>query len=129
VGPGPDETSAAIHHKVAGRPDGGRADIGREDGIVRSRLAEHTREVLRMNGLVSRRAAGEFIEPRTGPSIMGQAVVEVHPVDLHGQFRQQRVYGGTNVTHDAEVEPAATTQILRPDVDLSDLGLGRKNCL
>jgi len=35
VGPGPDETPAAIHHEVAGRPDGGRADIGREDARAR----------------------------------------------------------------------------------------------
>ena len=115
--------------EIARGPDRGRADIGGEDRIVGGLLAEQAREILRVDRLVAGRALGEFVESRAGFLVMRAAGVEMLAVALRLELRQQRLDGGADVTDDAEVELAAAAEILRPDIDLGDFGVGRQKLL
>ena len=61
--------------------------------------------------------------------VMRDAVVEMAPVGLCRQLRQQRRERGADVADEAEIEFAAAAEVLGPDVDLRDLGVGRQELL
>ncbi len=121
---GADQPPPAVHREVARRPDRRRADVEGEDGVLRSRLAERPGDVLRVH-----RAAGladrQGVEAGAGLAVMGEAVVEMSPVGLRPQLRQQRRDRGADIADQAEVDPAMASEASGAQINLRDLGLLR----
>src|SRR5581483_9003261 len=124
-----DHPAATIHFQITRRPDRGRANVEGEDGIITRRLADDSREILRMDRLAARRALGERVESIPRLLVMGDRAIEMPAVGLGLEQRQQRLNGEIDVADQAEVDLAAPAEIVRPDSDLRDLAVGRKELL
>ena len=63
-----EQTALAVHFQVACRPDGWRAYVAGENGIVVREMADLLRQILRVNGFVAR--FGEIVQTLAGIAIV-----------------------------------------------------------
>src|SRR6266436_2991410 len=88
---GTEQTSLAVHGKVASCPDGGRTDIARKNRIIGSQLIHDFRHILGMHRFPARVSHSQFIQPLSGVLIVGDEPLQVTIVFLIIQERQQSV--------------------------------------
>ena len=110
-GPRIDQPPAPVHLQVAGGPDGRRADIGGERGILRCWLADHLAQDIADGSACARAAARQFVQARRALVVMREAVVEMMPVGLRPRAWEAALDGRPDVADDAEVELAAAAEI------------------
>ena len=80
-------------------------------------------EILRVDRLAAGVPLARSSRPCARLAVVGERVVEVRAVASWRQLRQQRLDRGADVADEAEIEPGAAAEMLRPDVDLRDLGV------
>ena len=116
-----EHAALAVHLQVARRPDRRCADIEGEDRVLRCEVADRLGNELRMDRLVAGLPGRQFVQILACLAVVGEAVIEMRAVALGLEPRQQPLDRGANVGEDSEIEPAATPEVFRPDVDLGDL--------
>jgi hypothetical protein len=68
------QAAFAVHFQIACRPDGRRADIAGENGVVVGKMADLLRQILRVNGFVA--GFCQIVEPFTRIAIVLQRFIE-----------------------------------------------------
>ena len=118
VGERAQQPALPVHREVAGRPHDGRSHIGEEDRVVRGRLVDEAREVLRVDAATGRGRELVQLLPRL-PVVLDHAV-QVLRVRLLRQQRQQRLDGGADVAHEGVLDADAATDLPAAHVHLDD---------
>src|SRR6202040_2414496 len=67
----------AVHRQVAGRPNRRSAHVAGENSVLRSELVEHSRKILRMDGLLALSICRKFIEALACLSIVFDRGIQV----------------------------------------------------
>src|SRR5712671_2377106 len=70
--------------------------------------------------------AREIVEPFARLGVVFQRGIEMAPIALGDETRQQRTQGGANLADQTKLDPSPTTDRLCPDVDLGDAGILRE---
>ena len=85
-----DEPALSVHSQIARRPNGWRADIGREDGILVGKRAYDARHMLSMDALVARFWDCEIMEVSTGRNVVRFGTLQELTLLLTPQPRKNR---------------------------------------
>ena len=121
------QPAAAVHGQVARGPQGGRADVAGEDGVVRRRAVDQARQVLRVDRLASRLARRELVERLARLAVVSERACRGAAVDLRFPWRA----GAAPPASSGRRPPVpgrsrrAAPQVLGAHVDLRDRRLGR----
>ena len=119
-----DQAPLTIHAKVARCPHGGRAHVGREDGIGVGQLAHQPGEVLRMDEPVARAGVGQLIQFGAGVRVMGLGALDEAAIGAPLKPWQQCANGRLHIAHQAHIDRRALAYRFGADVDLHHLGFG-----
>ncbi|MGI4764467.1 MAG: hypothetical protein ACRYGP_05315, partial [Janthinobacterium lividum] len=84
---------------------------------------------MRVDRLVTGCSLGKVVETAAVLFEVRYGVIEMIPVGLRGQFRQQRFDRQADVTDKAEIELAAAPEVPGANIDLGDLRMGRQELL
>src|SRR5260370_16761927 len=64
--------------------------------------------------------AREIVEPLARLGVVFQRSIEMAPITLGDETRQQQLQGGANLSNQTKLDRSPTTNRLCPDVDLGD---------
>src|SRR5260221_5384698 len=106
---GTEQTSLAVHGKVASCPDGWRTDIARKNRIIGSQLIHDFRHILGMHRIPATRSHSQFIQPLSWCLIVADKPLQVTIVFLIIQERQQSVKGRFYVPDYSEIQSRPTS--------------------
>src|SRR5260370_25952941 len=67
--------------------------------------------------------AREIVEPLARLGVVVQRSMEMAPIALGEETRQQQLQGGANLSNQTKLDRSPTTNRLCPDVDLGDAGI------
>src|SRR6202048_1603997 len=103
-----DQTTPAVHGEITRRPHGRQADVAGEDGVVACELARPPR-----NQLGRQRPPGspprEIVEPLARLGVVFQRGIEMAPIALGDETRQQPAQGGANLADQTKLDWSPAT--------------------
>ncbi len=117
------QAAFAVHFQVTRGPDGGRAHIAGENGVVIGKLTDLLRQILRVNGFITR--FRQFVEAFTRVAVIVERFIQEAAVGFLLKQRQQRGERGVDIANQRHIHFTVRADAGRVDVDLNNFGVGR----
>src|SRR5665213_719538 len=118
-----EQPTLAIHAKIAGRPDGWRADVTDENCVIRGDLIQYFGDILRVNRYATRLAHGEIVESFSRLLVMIDRGIKMFAL----RFRmKQRLKRGKRIFHRADqsqIHSFAASDLFATPVNLNGIRL------
>ena len=79
---GANQAAAAVHFKIPRRPNGWRADVEGEYGVVRRVIADELGQILWVDQFAAGLSGREIVETLSRLAVISEALVQMRPIFL-----------------------------------------------